>query len=196
MSGTYGGRKLAAAGRLRTEEALHALRLEAGGLPPQRAPGGRPGFLRPPARRGAEQHQRADELVVPLLGPPARSSTCSHSSSVGSMRHRRGLLVILPPRPARLRRGWGRMPQSGPNGQSMSRYASQTLRRGLLGSPNISQGRSLFTSSDLYAPSQYVVPTHAAWVASEGILSPPRGRSMHDPASELRRIPLSPKVGE
>jgi hypothetical protein len=36
-----------------------------------------------------------------------------------------------PPRPARLRRGWGRMPQSGPNGQSMSRYASQTLRRGL-----------------------------------------------------------------
>jgi hypothetical protein len=36
-----------------------------------------------------------------------------------------------PPRPAHLRRGWGRMPQSGPNGQPMSRHASQTLWRGL-----------------------------------------------------------------
>jgi hypothetical protein len=50
--------------------------------------------------------------------------------------------------------------------------------------------RGLFTSSDLYAPPQHVVPSHAAGVASEGILSPLGGRFMQDPASELRRIPL------
>jgi hypothetical protein len=48
----------------------------------------------------------------------------------------------------------------------------------------------LFTSWDLYAPPQHVVPSHAAWVASEAILASLGGRSMHDPASELRRIPL------
>src|SRR5215211_5878436 len=50
--------------------------------------------------------------------------------------------------------------------------------------------RGLFTSSDLYAPPQHVVPSHAAGVASEGILWPLGGRFMQDPASELRRIPL------
>ena len=45
-------------------------------------------------------------------------------------------------------------------------------------------------SSDLYAPPQHVVPSHAAWEASEGILSPLGGRSMQHPANELRRILL------
>src|SRR5215218_259375 len=48
----------------------------------------------------------------------------------------------------------------------------------------------LFTSSHLYAPPQHVVPSHAAGVASEGILPPLGGRSMHYSANELRRIPL------
>src|SRR5215213_5172337 len=50
--------------------------------------------------------------------------------------------------------------------------------------------RGLFTSSHLYAPPQHVVPSHAAGVASEGILPPLGGRSMHYSANELRRIPL------
>src|SRR5687767_10899833 len=66
------GRKPAAASRLRTEEAVHALRLEAGRPAPQRATGGRACLVRPPVRRAAEQDQGADELVVPLLGPPAK----------------------------------------------------------------------------------------------------------------------------
>src|SRR5918995_6532078 len=45
-------------------------------------------------------------------------------------------------------------------------------------------------SSDLYAPPQYVDLAHAAWWAQEAILTPLRGRSMQDPANELRRIPL------
>src|SRR5215211_6156500 len=50
--------------------------------------------------------------------------------------------------------------------------------------------RGLFTSSHLYAPPQHVVLSHAAGVASEGILPPLGGRSMHYSANELRRIPL------
>jgi hypothetical protein len=43
---------------------------------------------------------------------------------------------------------------------------------------------------DLYAPPQHVDLAHAAWWASEAILTPLRARSMHDPANELPRIPL------
>src|SRR5215204_1569643 len=47
-----------------------------------------------------------------------------------------------------------------------------------------------FTRAYLYAPPQHVVPSHAAWRTSEGILWPLEGRFMHDHESELRRIPL------
>jgi hypothetical protein len=48
----------------------------------------------------------------------------------------------------------------------------------------------LFTSSDLYAPPQHVDPFHAAGVTSEGVLAPLGGRTMPDPANQLRRILL------
>ena len=51
-------------------------------------------------------------------------------------------------------------------------------------------GPNLFKSPDLYAPPQHVDPLHSAWWASEAILAALGGRSMHDPASELPRIPL------
>jgi hypothetical protein len=45
-------------------------------------------------------------------------------------------------------------------------------------------------SADLYAAPQHVGLTHVAQVAPEATLAAPGGRSMHDPANELRRIPL------
>jgi hypothetical protein len=51
-------------------------------------------------------------------------------------------------------------------------------------------GQGLFTTSDLYATPQHVVLSHAAGVASEGILSLLGVGSMQDRANELRRIPL------
>src|SRR5215213_6225420 len=50
--------------------------------------------------------------------------------------------------------------------------------------------QNLFTRSDLYAPPQHVDPSRVASVASEAILATLGGRSMHDPANELRRTPL------
>src|SRR5215208_7188928 len=51
-------------------------------------------------------------------------------------------------------------------------------------------GQGLFTTSDLYATPQHVVLSHAAGVASEGILSLLGVGSMQDRANELPRIPL------
>ena len=51
-------------------------------------------------------------------------------------------------------------------------------------------GPNLFTSSDLYAPPQHVDPSWSAWWASEAILAALGGRSMHDPATQLPRMPL------
>src|SRR5215212_10326231 len=45
-------------------------------------------------------------------------------------------------------------------------------------------------SADLYAAPQHVGHTHVAQVAPEATLAAPGGRSMHDRASELRRISL------
>src|SRR5215208_2078097 len=42
----------------------------------------------------------------------------------------------------------------------------------------------------VYPAPQHVVSTYAACVASEALLAALRGRSMQDPAYELRRIPL------
>src|SRR5215213_2322883 len=50
--------------------------------------------------------------------------------------------------------------------------------------------QNLFTRSDLYAPPQHVDPSRVASVASEAILATLGGRPIHDPANELRRIPL------
>src|SRR5215203_3770605 len=49
-------------------------------------------------------------------------------------------------------------------------------------------GQGLFTTSDVYATPQHVVLSHAAGVASEGILSLLGVGSMQDRANELRRI--------
>ena len=57
---------------LGAEEALHAPRAEALGLALQGAFGGRSGLLRALGSRTAEQHERADELVVLLLRPGAQ----------------------------------------------------------------------------------------------------------------------------
>src|SRR5215204_1031375 len=48
----------------------------------------------------------------------------------------------------------------------------------------------LFTPADLYAPPQHVDPRPPWCIVSQAILAALRGRYMHDPASELRRIPL------
>src|SRR5207249_2206663 len=54
-------------------EAGHAVRLEAGGRPVEGALG-RAGLPRPLGRRGAEEHDRADELVGELLGEPGQQA--------------------------------------------------------------------------------------------------------------------------
>jgi hypothetical protein len=76
------------------------------------------------------------------------------------------------------------------NAQPWSALIHLSAWKFFLGSLDTSWGQSLFTSSDLHAAPQHVVSSHAAWLASKGILSPLRGRCMHDRASELRRIPL------
>src|SRR5215211_4242777 len=43
-------------------------------------------------------------------------------------------------------------------------------------------------SSDLYAPPRHVDLAHAAWRTLVAIVAALGGRSMHDPANELRRI--------
>src|SRR5215212_4914362 len=128
----HGGRQSPALGRLGAEEALHALRLEEDGLPPQRATRGRPGLLRAPVSRAAEQHQGADELVVSLLGPAAQERYLLPGCGRLDAPPERPARHAPPSSRARLRRGWGRMPQTGLRGQPKSRYASQTLRRGFL----------------------------------------------------------------
>jgi hypothetical protein len=113
-----GGRQPLTLGRLRAEEALHPLRLEAGHLPPQRAPGGRPGLLGPPVRRGAKQHQRSDQLVVPLLGPPAQElDLLPLVGRLDAPSKARPALHTPPSSRAPLRRGWkdatNRLPRPG-----------------------------------------------------------------------------------
>jgi hypothetical protein len=117
------------------QEALHALRVEALRPPLEGPPGGRAGVPGSPVRRSAEQHQGADELVVPLLGPAAQELDLL--PLVG----RRG---VSGPVAARLRfplatrlhdlwqrRGIGSMPQARLRGQYKYRYTYQTSRRGL-----------------------------------------------------------------
>src|SRR5215203_2336507 len=48
----------------------------------------------------------------------------------------------------------------------------------------------LFTPADLYAPPQHVDPRPPWCMVSQAILALLRGRFMHDPASELPRIPI------
>src|SRR5215213_8828672 len=74
--------------------------------------------------------------------------------------------------------------RSEPGGSQQGRVACGS--RGLSSLPRC----SIFKSPDLYAPPQHVDPLHSAWWASEAILTALGGRSMHDPASELPRIPL------
>jgi hypothetical protein len=49
---------------------------------------------------------------------------------------------------------------------------------------------ALFAPLYLYAPPQHVDLAHVAWWASEAILAPLSGCSMHCSANGLRRIPL------
>jgi len=67
----HGRGKPLAPGRLRAEEALHALLLEAAHPAVEGALGGA-GLARPLGDGGTEQRQRADFLVGQLLGPPAK----------------------------------------------------------------------------------------------------------------------------
>ena len=69
---TQGGGQPLAPGVLGAEEALHPLRVEARYPALQRAFAGRTRRTGAFGRGAAEEHQRADELVVALLGPAAK----------------------------------------------------------------------------------------------------------------------------
>jgi hypothetical protein len=67
-----GGGQAAAFGGLGAEGTLHPFGPEANDPALQRALRGRAGLLRALGGQATEQHRRADELVVPLLGPGAQ----------------------------------------------------------------------------------------------------------------------------
>src|SRR5215210_7970716 len=62
--------------------------------------------------------------------------------------------------------------------------------RGILRNSDARWARGLFTTPNLYAPPQHVVPTRAARRAPDAVLAAPRARSMQDPGFELPRITL------
>ena len=123
-------------GGLRAEEALHALRLEARSPALQSALGGGARLLGALGRGAAEEHHRADELVVALLGPAAQKLELAPlvrrlgaPAAVGC--HLRLSPLAAAPRLARCGpgppAGGRRMPQPRPGRQPKSRYASRTL---------------------------------------------------------------------